>query len=53
MTTNVPNYQQIVVAIDFSESSKTVAARALDIAQKNGAEIRDVHETSFGYGAQI
>ncbi len=47
MSTNIPNYQQIVVAIDFSESSKMVAARALDIAQKNGAEIILLHAVEY------
>ncbi|VAW87334.1 Universal stress protein family [hydrothermal vent metagenome] len=47
MTTNIPNYQQIVVAVDFSESSKIVAARALDIAQKNGAEITLLHAVEY------
>jgi len=47
MTTTIPNYQQIIVAVDFSESSKIVAARALDIAQKNGAEIMLIHAVEY------
>jgi len=47
MTTSIPNYQQIVIAVDFSESSKMVASRALDIAQKNGAAITLLHAVEY------
>jgi len=47
MTTNTPPYSKIIVAIDFSDSSKGVANRALDIASTNGAELILVHATEY------
>jgi len=47
MTTNIPPYKKIVVAVDFSTSSKNVAARALNIAQANGAEITLLHAVEY------
>ncbi len=47
MTTNITPYKKIIVAVDFSESSKDVAARALDIADKNGSEITLLHAVEY------
>ncbi len=47
MTTDITPYKKIIVAVDFSESSKDVAARALDIADKNGAEITLLHAVEY------
>ncbi|HED40421.1 MAG TPA: universal stress protein [Chromatiales bacterium] len=47
MTTDIPPYKKIVVAIDFSTSSKQVAARALDIAGRNSAEITLLHAVEY------
>ena len=47
MATTTPTYQQIIVAVDFSDSSKAVVARALDLAQQNSAEVTLVHAVEY------
>lgn len=47
MTTNITAYKKIIVAIDFSESSKNVAARALDIAHTDTAELSLLHAVEY------
>ncbi len=47
MTINPPAYKKILVAVDFSSSSKNIAARALDIARTHGAELTLLHAVEY------
>lgn len=46
MTTST-QYQKIIVAVDFSESSKNVVTRALDITPQNSASIILLHVVEY------
>ena len=50
------NYNKILMAVDLSEDSDTVAERALAIAHNNDAELHVIHviePLSFAYGGDI
>lgn len=47
MTTEVTPYSNIIIAVDFSDSSKKVAERAKTIAAANGAEMTLIHATEY------
>lgn len=50
------NYSKILMAVDLSEDSDTVAERALAIARNNDAELHIIHviePLSFAYGGDI
>lgn len=52
----MPNYNKILMAVDLSEDSDTVAERALAIARNNDAELHVIHviePLSFAYGGDI
>ena len=41
------NYKNILVAIDFSEASKTVIRRAIDVARRNEAALTLIHVVEY------
>ena len=52
----MPQYSKILMAVDLSEDSDTVAERALAISRNNEAELHVIHviePLSFAYGGDI
>lgn len=47
MTTNTSPYNKIIIAVDFSASSKQVAERALELTRDNEAELILLHATEY------
>jgi len=47
MATSIIQYQKIIVAVDFSESSKNVVTRALHMAQQNSASLILLHVVEY------
>jgi universal stress protein A len=52
----MPQYQHILVAVDLSDESSTVAERAAVLAQQNSAKLSLIHTIepiNFAYGGDI
>jgi len=50
------NYNRVLVAVDLTDESDQVLQKAIDIAQRNGAELHLIHVieiVSFAYGGDI
>ena len=43
----MPNYQHVLVAVDFSKDNKMIVERAMEIAQRNTAKLTLLHVVEY------